>query len=142
MSSAKLAFGVEIELLLKPLPSLSARLDKLCPSKNWQNTFEDVKQKELAAQGKGPAVEAEAKNNAGQIRALLRQQLAFCLANYENLPVIAKSLDFTEWAVLDEVSLDEIPGYCEFTSAVGKKNDDCVNAITRPNRVCFQNLDI
>lgn len=84
MSSAKLAFGVEIELLLKPLPSLSARLDKLCPSKDWQNTFEDVKQKELAAQGKGPAVEAEAKNNAGQIRALLRQQLALCLANYDS----------------------------------------------------------
>lgn len=137
MSSAKLAFGVEIELLLKPLPNLSARLDKFCPSKNWVKTFENLKQKELAAQGKGPEVEAEAKNNAGRIRALFRQQLALCLANYDGFPVTSESVDFTEWSLMDEVSLDEIPGFCKFTVAgFDRTNDDnspVLIKVTRPS---------
>lgn len=141
MSSAKLAFGIEIELLLRPSARLSDTLDKLCPNKDWQKTLEDVKQKEVAAQGKGPEAEASAKKDAELIRALFRRQLALLLASNHNLPVTAKSRDFTEWSVVDEVSLDEIPGYVSAQAGCWLCRNNKLIELTRPSRICFQNFD-
>lgn len=124
MSSAKLAFGVEIELLLRPSSEMLFRLNKSCPDGGWLKSLETVKQKVLSAQGKGSDAEAEAKKDAERIRALFRGLLADHLANCESFPITTKSVDFTEWSLVDEVSLDEIPGFCKFTVVSVAGTDD------------------
>ena len=125
-AQAKLAFGIEIELLLKPNKDLLAQLDqiykskdlgKLAPgSKDWASGLEVVKTAQLVsedpAQKKTDAEKQLAKANAENFRREFRSLVAGTLS-FLGVPAALKSSDFTEWSVVDEPTLDEVPGYCK-----------------------------
>lgn len=107
--TAKLAFGVEFELLLKPKEEFLVMLEQICPG--WATRFEQIKdaESEAAAQdGTGTNRNAEAKG----LRGSFRQQLAALLMQV-GVPAATKSSKFEEWSVVDEPKLDEVPGYCK-----------------------------
>lgn len=126
-NGAKLAFGVEIELLLKPKGKFVSDLDKIYQSKrlarfapkpeNWAKSFEAVKEAQRASQD--PALEKSeyekrmAKHNAEKFRESFRELCANNLTAEGHIPAALKSSDFTQWSIVDEVKLDEVEGYCE-----------------------------
>ncbi|KAK7710323.1 hypothetical protein SLS64_005908 [Diaporthe eres] len=137
-AQAKLAFGIEIELLLKPKKDFLAQLDKiyksqelgkLAPgSKDWATGLEVAKKAQAVsedpAQRKTDAQKQAAKATAEKFRGAFRNLFARTLSA-QGFPAALKSSDFTEWSVVDEPTLDEIPGYCrvEFVSRTIASDD-------------------
>lgn len=125
-AQAKLAFGIEIELLLKPKGPFLAQLDqiykkqdlgKLAPgSKDWATGLEVVKNAQAVsedpAQKKTDAQKQAAKAAAEKFRGAFRGLFASTLSA-QGFPAALKSSDFTEWSVVDEPTLDEVKGYCK-----------------------------
>lgn len=115
-ASAKLAFGVEVEVLLKPMKQLIAELEKSCPQ--WAAKFEQAKEAESeAAAQEGTGTNANvntAKAEADALRLWLRKELATLLIR-NGIPTSTRSSNYKEWSIVDEPALDEVPGYCKFS---------------------------
>lgn len=118
-ANAKLAFGVEFELLLKPKEEFLAELEMICPE--WAAKFEQAKEaesetgaEERTSTGTGTGT-STTKAGAAALRLPFRQQLAILLTNDE-IPAATTSTNYQQWSVVDEPTLDEIPGFCEFMS--------------------------
>lgn len=104
-STAKLAFGVEFELLLKPKQKFAEELENICPS--WAARFERAKETQTATNTNAAKAEAET------LRREFRKQMANFLTSVADTPTIAASSDYLTWSVADEPALDEVPGYCK-----------------------------
>lgn len=111
MSTAKLAFGVEIEVLLQPRSKMLALLEKA--HKGWAVKLEEVKKAQVAVEGKGEAAEKGPKGNAEAIRVIFRQTIADILTREYDMESVIKSRDFRQWSVTDEPTLTEMAGYCK-----------------------------
>lgn len=112
--NAKLAFGVEIELLLKPTGRLTAGLEEVCPG--WAAKFENAKKAESEAavqQGTGANT---AKAEVDALRLQFREQVAILLTSLAQIPTGNTIGEYQEWSVVDEPALDEVPGYCKCPS--------------------------
>lgn len=110
-AQSKLAFGIEIELLLKPKPDFLKALEQDFPQ--WAEKFESAKEAQNAAVGKGGAQEQQAKEEAEVVRKHFRGKIAFFLTNLFNVPTSVTNSNFLQWSVVDEVALNEIPEYCK-----------------------------
>ncbi|KAG8164054.1 hypothetical protein KVR01_005972 [Diaporthe batatas] len=125
-SKAKLAFGVEFELLLKPSSTtLLASLEKSCPG--WAEKLEGAKAAEKAAEVKGDAATVrKAKEEVGRLRNLFRVEIANTLSLIYDVSASTRASNFQVWSVIDEPTLDEVPGYCrvEFVSKVFRSDED------------------
>lgn len=119
--NAKLAFGVEFELLLKPKERFVADLERICP--DWAVKFEQAKEAETetAAEERTSTGMNTAKAEADALRLQLREQLAILLIGYE-IRASTTSSNYQEWSVVDEPTLDEVPGYCKFHSLADFRN--------------------
>lgn len=111
-ANAKLAFGVEFELLLKPKTELLKQLENICPG--WAAKFEKAKEAEAkaAVQERTDTDTNTAKADADALRSTFREQIATILTSLGKIPTGTTSSDYQEWSVVDEPALDEIPGYC------------------------------
>lgn len=112
-SQAKLAFGVEFELLLKPKPTMLPTLEQRCSQ--WAEKLENAKAAVKAAEGKGHAEEQKAKEHAELIRKHFRSEIASILTALFDIPTVVSNSDTRVWSVVDEVALDEIPEYCKIS---------------------------
>lgn len=124
-ADAKLAFGVEFELLLMPKQKLAAELERTCP--DWAVNFEQAKEAETEAAAEGatsistsPATNA-AKAEADAFRLHFREQIAILLIS-DGILAATTSSNFQEWSVVDEPTLNEVPGYCKFYSLADLRN--------------------
>lgn len=102
-SNARLAFGVEFELLLKPKQKFAERLEKICPG--WTAKFEEAKTDTNAAKAEAEALRQE-----------FREQMANFLTYSAKTPTVATNSGYFKWSVVDEPALDEVPGYCKSNS--------------------------
>lgn len=113
---AKLAFGVEFELLLKPKEEFIARLERAYP--DWATKFEQIQEAEskaAAQDGLGANTNTNTntpKSEADALRDHFREKLAVLLMRVD-VPAATATLNFREWSVVDEPTLDEVPGYCK-----------------------------
>lgn len=110
--NAKLAFGVEFELLLKPKAELITRLEKVCPG--WAAKFEKAKQAESEVAAQEGSDTNTAKAEADALRLKFREQIATILRSLGGIPTGTTSSKYQEWSVVDEPTLDEVPGYCKY----------------------------
>ncbi|KAK7714707.1 hypothetical protein SLS63_011597 [Diaporthe eres] len=110
-SEAKLAFGVEIELLLKPRANMMSILNEKCA--DWAKKLESAKAAEREAANKGDEEIQKAKQHAATIRKIFRVEIASILTNRFIIPAAASASNFLVWSVIDEVTLDEAEGYCQ-----------------------------
>lgn len=121
-TNAKLAFGVEFEVLLKPKEEFIAELELICPE--WAAKFEQAKEAEsgTAAEENTSTCTSTGTTRAGAaaLRLPFRQQLAILLTNDE-IPAAITSSNYREWSVVDEPTLDEVPGYCKFISLANSR---------------------
>lgn len=114
-AKAKLAFGVELEVLLKPKPIFITELERTCPG--WVVKFEQAKDAESKAAAKDDAgtYTNTARKEADALRLRFREELADLLRG-DAIPSATTSSNYEEWSVEDEPALDEVQGYCEFNS--------------------------
>lgn len=116
-ADAKLAFGTELEVLLKPKEQLITRLEKTCPG--WAAKFEEAKAAESEAAVQQTTVtntDADTNTTKAQIDALrlkFREQISDVLTTLGKIPTGTSSDDYQKWSVVDEPTLDEVPEYCK-----------------------------
>jgi hypothetical protein len=96
--SAAMSFGVEIELLISPPNNPKYR--KIMDDNGWDPQV-------------GPNHPYYMKDAQARNRHALRTAIA-ALLTAGSIPAIAEeAADYDKWSVLEEESLDEIPGYCK-----------------------------
>lgn len=110
-SNARLAFGVEFELLLKPKQKFAERLEKICPG--WAAKFEEAKKPQSQTPAQTATDTNAAKAEAGALRQDFRKQIARFLTYSAKTPTVATSSGYLKWSIVDEPALDEVPGYCK-----------------------------
>lgn len=113
-ATAKLAFGVEFELLLKPKAELITRLEKVSPG--WADKFEKARKAESEEAAQDGVDASTAKAEAGALRLKFREQIANILTSLGSISTGTMSCGYQEWSVVDEPTLDEVPGYCKYSS--------------------------
>lgn len=125
-AKAKLAFGVEFEVLLKPKTIFITELEKTCPG--WVVKFEQAKhaESEAAAQDDAGTNTNTARKEADALRLRLRKELANLLRG-DAIPTATTSSNYEEWSVVDEPTLDEVPGYCEF-NCLANFREPCIES--------------
>lgn len=121
--NAKLAFGVELELLLKPKKKFAAELENIYS--NWAAKFERAKEmeSEVSAEEATGADTDTGKADADALRAQFREELATLLTNVASIPTATtgRSSGFQYWSVVDEPTLEEVPGYCKSPSQLSTR---------------------
>lgn len=117
--NAKLAFGVEFELLLKPKEKFAAELEATYPG--WAARFEEAKKLESQAEaGAGIVANANAASGRAELDVLrlqFREQIS-ALLTFQDIRAFTTSRDYQDWSVVDERKLDEMPGYCKSVNTV------------------------
>lgn len=140
MTTAKLAFGLEMEMLLKPKSKAMKQAlqriyaawnlaDIASTSSDWATGFAIVRNRELSAQndenGMTVAEKQTAKANADKYRAAFRYVCANMLTAQYNVPSTHSQGDYVRWLISDEPTLDEVREYCKSTPFQNFQTKSC-----------------